>query len=113
MTFDRNELAEYEMAVETIGNLIASIAAELAEERGRSKPNASRIGSLVNWQGHLSQVRNELDMKDHAAVRDATRAYGRTLRERMEGITFPLELPLYVSRGPVGEPFELGAKRPP
>lgn len=110
MTFDRNELAEYETAVETIGNLIASIAEELAEERGRSQPNSSRIGLLVNWQGHLSQVRKGLDIKDHAAVRAAISGYGRTLRDRTDGLTFPLELPLYVSRGPVDEPYSLGVK---
>lgn len=102
MTFDRNELAEYETAVETIGNLIASLSEELAEERGKIRPNTAHIQYLRNWQSHLNQVRGKLDIKKHDAVKEATRAYGQALRNRTKGITLPLELPIWVSRSHSG-----------
>ena len=99
MTFERDELAKYDTAISTIGNVRALASQHLADERKKAKPNEAHITYLRNWQGHLLQVQRGLTITDHAAVSTATATYAQILKNRSTAPNFPLELPIWTSRG--------------
>lgn len=98
-TWTSEQLANYETAVETIGNVIAFASRDIAQERRRARPNKARIAHLVNWQRQLDQVRRSLRVTDDKAVQEAIDTYGKIVRERLRamddkrhGLAVPLRL---------------------
>lgn len=81
--------------------MLALASQDLAEERAKKKPNAAHVNHLKNWQKHLNQVRSELDIKNHEAVKAATVTYGQLWRNQYEPLVLPLDLPIWVTRGPL------------
>ena len=73
-------MANYETALETIGNVIAIASRDIAEEREKIQPDADRINELLALQGHLNQERNGLRINDDAVVRKATEIYSKIVR---------------------------------
>jgi len=100
MTFDRHGLAEYETAVETVGNVIALASQDLADERKKAKPNKEHITYLRNWQEYLHQVQRELTIDDQCALSAATATYAQILKNRSTDLVLPLELPIWTSVAP-------------
>ncbi len=75
-----DQLANYETALETIGNVIAIASRDIAEEREKIQPDADRINELLALQARLNQDRNRLRIRDDAAVRKATEIYSEIVR---------------------------------
>ncbi|MCD4518512.1 hypothetical protein LRP76_07950 [Burkholderia pseudomallei] len=80
MTWTDNQLANYETALETIGNVIAIASRDITEEREKSRPDVRRIDELLELQKRLSGERRSLRIDDDAAVQKAIAAYGQIVR---------------------------------
>ncbi|KIX44687.1 hypothetical protein SY87_19475 [Burkholderia pseudomallei] len=79
-TWTDDQLANYEMALETIGNVIAITSHDIAHEREKMPPDADRINELLALQRRLSQERQRLRIDNEAAVRKATEIYCKIVR---------------------------------
>lgn len=77
-----DQLANYETALETIGNEIAIASRNIAEEREKIQPGADRINELLALQARLNQGSYRLRIHDDAAVRKATEIYSKIVRAR-------------------------------
>lgn len=84
-----DQLANYETALETIGNVIAIVSRDVAEERGKIQPDTDRINALLTLQARLSQERNCLRIHGDAAVRKATEIYSKIVRAGRLSTTIP------------------------
>ncbi|HEP6277345.1 TPA: hypothetical protein VDA67_003903 [Burkholderia vietnamiensis] len=80
MTWTDDQLADYETALETIGNVIAIASRDIAEERENPRPDARRIEELLELQKLLSDERRSLRIDDEAAVRRAIETHGQIVR---------------------------------
>ncbi|MEK0386333.1 hypothetical protein [Burkholderia pseudomallei] len=80
MTWTDDQLANYETALETIGNVIAIASRDITEEREKSRPDVRRIDELLELQKRLSGERRSLRIDDDAAVQKAIAAYGQIVR---------------------------------
>ncbi|MCW0100536.1 hypothetical protein [Burkholderia pseudomallei] len=80
MTWTDDQLANYETALETIGNVIAIASRDITEEREKSRPDVRRIDELFELQKRLSGERRSLRIDDDAAVQKAIAAYGQIVR---------------------------------
>ncbi|MGR8024367.1 hypothetical protein [Burkholderia cenocepacia] len=79
-TWTDDQLADYETALETIGNVIAIASRDIAEEREKSQPDARLIDELFELQKQLNCERRNLRIEDKTAVRKAIEIYGRIVR---------------------------------
>jgi hypothetical protein len=81
---DRNwtdeQLADYECAVETIGNVIALKARDIAAEKAKSEPDNARIDALRGEQSELVLERSRLRIEDRDATARAIEQYGNLVR---------------------------------
>ena len=80
MTWTDDQLADYETALETIGNVIAIASRDITKEREKSRPDVRRIDELLELQKRLSGERRSLRIDDDAAVQKAIAAYGQIVR---------------------------------
>ncbi|MFA8405902.1 hypothetical protein [Burkholderia pseudomallei] len=80
MTWTDDQLADYETALETIGNVIAIASRDISEEREKSRPDVLRIGELLELQKRLSGERRSLRIDDDAAVQKAIETYSQIVR---------------------------------
>ncbi len=79
-TWTDEQLADYECALETIGNVIALTARDIAEEKAKPKPDADRLTDLRRRQADLVAERSGLRIGDHDAVARAIEQYGKLVR---------------------------------
>jgi hypothetical protein len=75
-----DQLANYETALETIGNVIAIASRDIAEEREKIQPDVDRITKLLALQERLNQERNCLRINDDTVVRKATEIHSKIVR---------------------------------
>ncbi|WP_045761491.1 hypothetical protein [Xanthomonas albilineans] len=80
MTWTDDQLADYETALETIGNAIAVASRDISKEREKSRPDVRRIDELPELQKRLSDERLSLRIDDDAAVQEAIETYGQIVR---------------------------------
>lgn len=80
MTWTDDQLADYETALETIGNAIAVASRDISKEREKSRPDVRRIDELLELQKRLSDERRSLRIDDDAAVQEAIETYGQIVR---------------------------------
>ncbi|VBC99315.1 Uncharacterised protein [Burkholderia pseudomallei] len=76
-TWTDDQLADYETALETIGNVVAIASRDIAEEREKSRPDVRRIDELLELQRRLNDERRSLRIDDEAAIQKAIESYGR------------------------------------
>ncbi|WP_071897845.1 hypothetical protein [Burkholderia pseudomallei] len=86
-TWTDDQLANYETALETVGNVIAIASRDIAAERQKSQPDADRINELLILQRRLNQERHSLRIDDDAAVRKAVGLYSKIVRAGHLGTT--------------------------
>ncbi|ABO60533.1 conserved hypothetical protein (plasmid) [Burkholderia vietnamiensis G4] len=79
-TWTDEQLADYECALETIGNVIALKARDIETEKTKPSPNSDRIDELRRQQAELADERSRLRIGDHDAVARAIEQYGRLVR---------------------------------
>ncbi|ASW04357.1 MULTISPECIES: hypothetical protein [Burkholderiaceae] len=79
-TWTDEQLADYECALETIGNVIALKARDIEEEKAKSAPDADRITELRRQQAELADERSRLRIGNHDAVARAIEQYGKLVR---------------------------------
>ncbi|ARK99989.1 hypothetical protein [Burkholderia pseudomallei] len=79
-TWTDDQLANYETALETVGNVIAIASRDIAAKRQKSQPDADRINELLILQRRLNQERHSLRIDDDAAVRKAVGLYSKIVR---------------------------------
>lgn len=79
-TWTDDQLADYETALETIGNVIAIASRDIAKEREKCRPDAHRIDELLELQRRLGDERRSLRIDDEVAVQKAIEAYGQIVR---------------------------------
>ncbi len=80
-TWTDEQLADYECALETIGNVIALKARDIEEEKAKNAPDADRLADLRQLQAELAGERSRLRIDDHNAVTRTIRQYGQIVRE--------------------------------
>ncbi|CAG9260928.1 conserved hypothetical protein [Burkholderia diffusa] len=80
-TWTDEQLANYECALETIGNVIALKARAIAAETAKSKPDEAVIAALRAEQIELVDERSRLRIGDSEAVARAIEVYGKQVRE--------------------------------
>lgn len=76
----QEQLAQFECAVETIGNVIAIRAREIHEEKLKPIPDEARINALREDQAHLAMERHNLRLEDGEAIAQAIEHYGQIVR---------------------------------
>lgn len=74
------QLSNYECALETIGNVIALKARDIAEEQAKPSPDTNRITELRQQQAELAGERNRLRIRDDDAVIRVIEHYGNLVR---------------------------------
>lgn len=79
-TWTDDQLADYECAVETIGNVIALKARDIADEKAEINPDNARIEMLRREQAELSAERSRLRIEDREAIARVIAQYGKTVR---------------------------------
>lgn len=79
-TWTDDQLADYETALETIGNVIAIASRDIAKEREKPRPDTHRIDALLELQKRLSGERRSLRIDDDAAVQKVIETYGQIVR---------------------------------
>lgn len=79
-TWTDEQLADYECAVETIGNVIALKARDIAIEQAKSQPDEALIDRLRREQADLVRERNQLRLEDRDAIARAIAHYGQIVR---------------------------------
>lgn len=80
MTWTDDQLADYEAALETIGNVIAVASRDISKEREKSRPDMRRIDELLELQKRLSDERRSLRIEDDEAVQEAIETYSQIVR---------------------------------
>ncbi|MCA8005158.1 hypothetical protein [Burkholderia cenocepacia] len=80
-TWTNEQLANYECALETIGNVIALKARDLAEESAKLAPDAGQLTKLRQQQAEFAGERSRLRIGDHNAITRAIEQYGKIVRE--------------------------------
>lgn len=70
------QLAAFEAAMETIGNMIAIKARDIHAERSKGEPDQALIDKLRADQAELVVERSRLRIDDHVAVAHAIERYG-------------------------------------
>jgi len=71
-----HQLAAFEAAMETIGNMIALKARDIHNERSKDEPNQALIDQLRAEQAELVVERSRLRIDDNVAVAHAIERYG-------------------------------------
>jgi len=71
-----HQLAAFEAAMETIGNMIALKARDIHNERSKDEPNQALIDQLRAEQAELVVERSRLRIDDNLAVAHAIERYG-------------------------------------
>lgn len=79
-TWTDDQLANYETALETIGNVIAITSRDIANDQEKMQPDADRISELLALQRRLNHERHDLRIDDDAAVQKAIEIYSKIVR---------------------------------
>ncbi|KNH08004.1 hypothetical protein BRCH_00370 [Candidatus Burkholderia brachyanthoides] len=79
-TWNDEQLADYECALETIGNVIALKARDIEAEKAKPVPDTEWIAKLRREQTDLAGERSRLRIGDHNAVARAIEQYGKLVR---------------------------------
>lgn len=79
-----DQLADYECALETIGNVIALKARDIEEEKAKLAPSKDRIDELRRQQGALIRERSELRIGDREAIACVIDKYGKLVRASVQ-----------------------------
>ncbi|QHP92468.1 hypothetical protein EXE55_05285 [Burkholderia glumae] len=74
------QLSNYECALETIGNVIALKARDIAEKQAKLSPDTNRITELRRQQAELAGERSRLRIHDDDAVIRVIGHYGSLVR---------------------------------
>ena len=74
------QLSNYECALETIGNVIALRARDIAKEQAKPEPDTNRITELRRQQAELTGERNRLRIHDDDTVARVIGHYGSLVR---------------------------------
>ncbi|MBN3815146.1 hypothetical protein G3N57_00315 [Paraburkholderia sp. Se-20369] len=72
---------DYEVACQTIGQLIAHQVAVIAEEELRSQPDVARVAAAEAERKRLIAARDALQPDDAAAIAHALAEYGPRARQ--------------------------------
>ncbi|MDW9233036.1 hypothetical protein [Burkholderia cepacia] len=72
---------DYEVACQTIGQLIAHQVAVIAEEESRSEPDVARVAAADVERKALVAARDALQPDDTAAIAQALAVYGPRARQ--------------------------------
>ncbi|HIH2750281.1 hypothetical protein L3V59_36290 [Burkholderia aenigmatica] len=75
-----DQLAAYERALVTIGDIIATKAREVEEEKAKMPPNRRRIDALRHQQARLIHARQQLRLEVRDAIVRASEQYGGGMR---------------------------------
>lgn len=76
-------IAEYECALETLGNIIAARSQAIHEERTKEHPDDQKIADLRKEQGELVIERNRLMIEDTDGIRRVISNYGAQVRAQI------------------------------
>ena len=82
-TWTDNQLADYECALETIGNAIALKAKDIAEEKAKTHPDNARLETLRSEQAELANERSRLRLEDSEAIARVIAQHGQAVRSRI------------------------------
>jgi hypothetical protein len=74
------QIAEYECAMETIGNAIAARSQAIHEERSKPAPDAKLLSKLRQEQADLVVERSKISLDDGDTVRRVIANYGAQVR---------------------------------
>jgi hypothetical protein len=74
------QIAEYECAMETIGNAIAARSQAIHEERSKPEPDAKLLSKLRQEQADLVVERSKISVDDVDTVRRVIANYGAQVR---------------------------------
>ncbi|QCY09605.1 hypothetical protein ELQ88_00495 (plasmid) [Pseudomonas sp. MPC6] len=77
------QVAEYECAMETIGNAIAARSQAIHEERANPEPNKERLDRLRQEQAELVLERSRISIDDVDSVRRVIAHYGAQVRAQI------------------------------
>ncbi|WP_186083559.1 hypothetical protein [Burkholderia gladioli] len=78
---------EYEVACQTIGQLIGRQAELIATEEARAEPDTTKLSAAVAKRAELIAARESLEPSDSSAIKEALAKYGplaRGLQNRRE-----------------------------
>ena len=74
------QIAEYECAMETIGNAIAARSQAIHEERSKAEPSAEVLSKLRQEQADIVLERSKISIDDVDTVRRVIANYGAQVR---------------------------------
>jgi hypothetical protein len=77
------QVAEYECAMETIGNAIAERSQAIHEERSKTEPDTVVLSKLRQEQADLVVERSRISIDDVDSVRRAIDIYGVQVRAKI------------------------------
>nr|WP_237236289.1 hypothetical protein [Pseudomonas syringae] len=77
------QVAEYECAMETIGNAIAERSQAIHEERSKTEPDTVVLSKLRQEQADLVVERSRISIDDVDSVRRAIDIYGAQVRAKI------------------------------
>ncbi len=78
--WDSERAVSYEVALETLGDAIATYTALVYQENGKPAPDAEKIAA---WEAEIAKAatrRQTLDHKDRARIRQVTDEYAALVR---------------------------------
>ncbi len=77
---DATQLADYECALETIGNVIALKARDIAHEQRKATPDEAHVDTLRREQSELAGQRSKLRLEDREGIASVIDQYGKLVR---------------------------------
>ena len=80
-TWDSDETAAYETAVEVINAAIGAYSGEIAVEEAKAAPDQALIASLRADQAEFVQEQRRLDPEDHDQIAKTRQRFARLARE--------------------------------
>lgn len=78
----QDEAIAYEVAVEDIGHVIATLTEDIYAEKDKEKPNMALIEKLEKEQKRLGDERRNLRVKDQENIARVREKYGAIIRAR-------------------------------
>ena len=80
MGFTQEEITDFEVAVETIGQLMALYIKQRRDEKNKKRPNQDVIDDLNQEISRLFQERNDLIIPERAKIARIRLSYGAAVR---------------------------------
>ncbi|RMN07304.1 MULTISPECIES: hypothetical protein [Pseudomonas syringae group] len=77
------QIAEYECAMETIGNALAARSQAIHDERSKAEPNQEALSKLRQEQADLVIERSKISIDDVDSVRRVIANYGAQVRAQI------------------------------